>query len=169
MARRITTTDEIERMRERIYNFHRSRIRDRRSFDMAFSKEFQVSESSLTDKQKKFREAVFNNFRRNHPERVASQGELKEFKKAGGKDIASDRRTTRNVVRTRREYRRRGAQEADLKGVDTKPPVESFRQVARSKGRIVYARKTSVSVRGEKVTRYRDRRGRFASVKKRKR
>jgi len=166
MAKRTTTTDEIERMTERLHNFHRKTIKDRNSFGVAYSKLTETSTVGLSAKQKAFRDQVFANYKKRHPEGLIKQKDLKTFEKAGGKDFVRDRQQTRNVVGTRKEFVEKGAQESDLKGVDTKPIKDKFSQIARVKGRIVYSRKTTVKIKGTPVTRFRDKRGRFVSVKR---
>lgn len=55
------------------------------------------------------------------------------------------------------------------KEVKTKPrrkPIRELRYTAREKGRIVYASRETVKIKGKEFIRHRDRFGRFASVKK---
>lgn len=163
MGKRVTPTEEIERMAERIKNSVR-RAFDRDQFNKEFNRQLFRSESELSSEQARFRDRVFNHFKRVYPDRAVTQKELKEFRRAKGKDIVSDRQQTRNVVRTKEEYRRRGARHADLPGVDTKPRTESFARLGRERGRIVYARPVTVRIRGKTIRKYRDRRGRFAKV-----
>ncbi len=168
MPKRETTTEEVTRMRERVFNFHKGNIENRKTFDVEFSKELTVSEKALTDRQLTFRNKVFKDFRKNHPDHIVEKKEKVEFKKAGGKDLTRDRRQTRNVVGTRREYRKIGASRSDLRGVDTKPAKDKFTKIGKSKGRIVYGRPVIVTIKGKKIKRFRDRKGHFISVKKKK-
>lgn len=134
MAKRITPPDEIERVRERIFTSHRRKIADRATFDMAFAKTMMMSD--LTDKQRKFRDDVFNSYKKEYG--IATQRELTELRK--------DRKEfERDILRA-------------SKG--------EFSIPAREKGRIVYARKDSVRIRGKPVVRYRDKKGRFVSIKR---
>jgi hypothetical protein len=50
--------------------------------------------------------------------------------------------------------------------VRRKVPVKEFEIIGKQKGRIVFARKITIKVRGKSQTRYIDKRGRYVSIKK---
>ena len=170
MAIRTTPPDEIERINERLESESRMQIRDRDSYDLAFSDLLKTPEKELSPKQKKLRDMAFGEYKKSHPD--VSKDRL--FKEARGKDLKRDRRqTAKGIVTTIKDYKKKGASKVDLKGYDTarqkiKKDIlrrRTFTIPARIKGRIVYSIKTSVVVMGKRHVRFRDSKGRFASGK----
>ncbi len=170
MTRRITPSDEIDRINERLFRESKFQIQDRDSYDLAFNDLFSQTETGLSGKQKEMRNKAFGEFVSEHP--AVSTERL--FKKAKGRDLRRDRlKTAKRVVKTRKEFERATAPEVDLKGFDTARQKISkevirrrtFTVPARSKGRVVFAMKTSVRVRGKSVVRHRDSKGRFVSAR----
>ncbi len=170
MVVRTTPPEDVDRINDRLFREARFQIQDRDSYDLAFNDLFTKSTDELTGRQLKLRKDGFNLFRKDHPE--VSKERL--FTKAKGKDLKRDRRrTARRVVTTREQFIKEGASEVDLKGFDTarqkvKREVirrRTFNVPARVRGRVVFAKKTSVVVKGKRVVRFRDARGRFVSPK----
>lgn len=152
--RRRTPEDDEDRIMERLRNFHRNNISDRETFDYSFNRLFDMHEKELTAKQRKLRDSVFDRYSSKY--NIPKES---EFRKAGGKDFERDKqRQAKRVVTTRKEYEKSGASNVDLKGYDTP---------SRIKRKVVYARKDYVTIRGRKIAVYRDRKGRFASVRTR--
>ncbi len=100
-------------------------------------------------------------------------------KKAKGKDLRQDRlKTSENVVTDKKDFK--DARKQDLSGLDTKKGVKItkkratvlrqrkflFRFKGRSGSKVVKARKVFVRSRGKDRIRFRDKNGRFVSVKK---
>lgn len=169
MPRRKTPEDEERRLSERIMNNYRREIKDKGSFDLAFSKELQLSDKELTDNQRKLRDNVFKRYSSTREvQKEIKAGDFTKadlFKKAGGKDLEADRRrTAKVVVKDKKEYVKRGARRVDLKDYDT---AKSRLVPARRKGKVVYAYKTHVKIKNKVYVRHRDRNGRFVSVRKR--
>ena len=145
-------------------------IQDRDSFDMIYDGYMNIDSDNITPKQAKLRNRIFKEFVDIHPD-VSTE---RLFKKAKGKDLRRDRlKTARKVVTTRKKYIKGGASKLDLKGYDTarqrvtKGIIQrrTFTVPARVRGKIVFALRTSVVVRGKSVVRHRDALGRFASAK----
>lgn len=156
MKRETPTEEDAIRISDYLLSHYRDKISDRASFNVAYSDYMQTSEDELEGGLSELRDMAWNKYSR------ADIKEQKQFKEAGGKSLTRDRRTTaETVVTTRKEYRKRGASEVDLKGFDTKK--RKYSVPARLKGKVVYTRKETITVRNKSVIRYRDRRGRFAS------
>ncbi len=137
---------------------------------MAFNDILSTNDASLSAKQKELRTKAFREFVEEHPDTSTER----LFSKAKGRDLRKDRlKTAKKVVTTRKEFIKEGAKEVDLKGFDTarqKVTKEILRRrtftvPARVKGRVVFAIKISVVVRGKSLTRFRDSKGRFVSGK----
>ncbi len=161
---------EIDRINDRLFRESRFQIQDRDSYDLAFNDLISIDEKSLSSSQKKLRDDAFKDFIRQHPD-VSTE---RIFTKAKGRDLRRDRlQTAKKVVTTKRQFTREGASQVDLKGFDTARQKVSkqiirrrtFTVPARIKGRVVFAIKTSVVVKGKKQTRFRDAKGRFVSGK----
>lgn len=161
--------DEINRINETLFNRAGFKIQDRDSYDLAFNNYLNIDEKTIKGTERKLRDNAFEDFIKEHPE-VSSERLF--TKKAGGKDLRRDRlKTAKRVVKTRKEFIQKGASKVDLKGFDTARQRVSkdiilrrtFTVPARVKGRVVFAVKTSVVVKGKKLTRFRDARGRFVS------
>ncbi len=170
MARRITPPDEIDRINERLFRESKFQIQDRDSYDLAFNDLMSIDDKTITSNQKTLREKAFKDFVKNHPEVT----EERLFTKAKGKDLRRDRlKTAKRVVKTRKDFLKQGARKVDLKGFDTARQRISkdvarrrrFTLPARIKGRVVFAQKTSVKVKGKIQVRFRDAKGRFSSTK----
>lgn len=169
MTRRITPSDEIDRINERLFRESKFQIQDRDSYDLAFDDLLSVV-GELSGKQKDLRSKAFRDFVSAHPD-VSTE---KLFTKAKGRDLRRDRlKTAKRVVKTRKEFIRAGSKEVDLKGFDTarqKTTKEIIRRrtftiPAKVKKRIVFAMKTSVVVRGKRQVRFRNAKGQFSSAK----
>ena len=160
--------DDIDRINETLDQREGFKIQDRDSYDLAFDDYMGIVRAN-TD-QKKLRNDAFNDYFQKHPD--ISKERL--FKKAKGRDLSRDRlRTAEKVVTTRRAYIKGGARHLDLKGYDTarqritkQQRIERiFTIPARIRKKVVYAMRTSVVVKGHRVLRHRDSRGRFASIR----
>lgn len=170
MVRRITPSFEIDRINERLFRESKFQIQDRDSFDLAFNDLLSLTDTTISEKQKKLKDNSFKDFINKHPD-VSTE---RIFTRAKGKDLRRDRlKTAKRVVRTRREFIKEGASKVDLKGFDTarqKTTKEivrrrTFTVPATVKGRVVFAKRTSVMVQGKSQVRFRDSKGRFVSSK----
>jgi len=157
------TSEDIERIAETLINTDDfDEIQDKDSFNLAFD-EYLGSNDALV-KNKDVRNATFKEVQRLKP-----TVESKEvFTKAKGKDLRRDRRSdAKEIVSTQAEYTRKGAGKVDLKGYDTKPrrpKKDVFNKIGRIKNKIVYVKAIRITVRGKRVNRFRDVKGRFAKV-----
>ena len=170
MARRITPPDEINRINDRLFRESKFKIQDRDSYDLAFNDLLSIGESDLSSVQRKLRNDGFKGYLIQHPD-VAKE---RIFTKAKGRDLRRDRlKTARRVVDTRKEFTKLGASKSDLRGFDTARQRvtkdiltrRKFTVPARVKGRIVFAIRTSVTVRGKRQVRFRNEKGQFSSAK----
>ncbi len=168
--RRITPPDEIERINERLFRESRLKIQDRDSYDLAFNDLMSLDDRTISAKQKELRNDAFDDFLGKHPE-VSSE---RLFTKAKGRDLRRDRlKTAKRVVKTRKEFIKETAPEVDLRGFDTarqRVTKEILRRriftvPARVQGRVVFAMRTSVVVRGRRQVRHRNAKGQFSSVR----
>lgn len=157
------TEDDKSRIAEAILNLDRfEKIKDNDSFDDAYDDYFEDNDYWL--KTKYLRKDIMG--------RVFKQ---RTFEEAGGKDLKQDKlKTAKKVVGTKEEFIKKGAQRVDLSGLDTfrgrkikvKRLKRDFRLVGKIRGKIVKIRKTSVIVRNKRQLRYRDKIGRFASIRR---
>ena len=170
MVKRTTPPDEIDRINERLFRESKLQIQDRDSFDLAFNDLLSLTDSDLSANQRSLRNDAFDKFAVDHPD--VSKERL--FTKAKGRDLRKDRlKTAKKVVSTRKEFITSTAPEVDLKGFDTARQrvtkdiirKRQFSIPARRKGKVVFAIRTSVVVRGKRVTRHRDLKGRFVSAR----
>ena len=116
-----------------------------------------VPTRDMSEKEKKFKELVVDiaGYKKDADEEY--------YKKAGGKDLKGDRgKTAKVVVTDEKVYRKKGVTKVDLKGFDTKRRLEI---PAKKKGKIVYAERTFIQIRGKHYMRFRDRKGHFVSVR----
>ena len=178
---RITPPEEIEEMQRRLDQESSLLIQDRDSFDLAFTNITEIKESDLSPKQIAFRDDVFRLYLQQHPKVRPDR----LFKKAEGKDLKKDRKTTEPIVTTDREFIRKGAKKFDFAGFDVKLPdtdkeltpkqKEQLIRAVRTrkefvipaivKKKIVFAKKEFVTIKGKEVVRHRDSLGRFASIR----
>lgn len=178
---RITMPEEIEEMSDRIDQESGLLVQDRDSFDLAFSNITEIKDADLSSKQLNFRDDVFRRYLQQHP--AVRPDRL--FKKARGKDLEKDRKTTEPIVKSDKEFIRRGARRFDFAGFDVKLPAtdkeltpkqrqklirdvrtrKEFVIPATVKKKVVFARKTFVVVKGKEQVRFRDSLGRFASIR----
>lgn len=166
MARRQTQDEDIDRIAENLDIAEGVVISDRDSFDLALERYIPDNELSKDSKDK-----IFNTFRLDKPE----VSEEKLFKKAKGKSLKRDRQqTAKTVVQTREEFIEKGARRVDFAGFDIKEseirklklkPPKEFKIPATVKSKVVFAKKTTVTIKGKKIVRLRDQLGRFASAK----
>ncbi len=167
---------DIDRIADAVFTDAQGRIVDRDTFDLHFNS-FIVDDGEPSDKQKSLGIRVFKNLRGKHEGISPSR----EFKKAKGKDLKKDQRTTAKVVvDDKKEFRKLTAQKVDLEGLDTKDgkitkrvtkkPVRKFDVVGTQKSdgvvRVVQARRVFVKFKGKRHLRFRDRKGRWVSRKK---
>ena len=158
---------DIERIAETIDNLDIfNEIQDKDSFDLAYDD--YLGDSTLTKKED-FRENVFKKLKNKHPQRIVDE---RIFTKAGGKFLRQDKRqTAKTIVTTKTEYIKKGSRKVDLKGYDTKAKKKKVKRklniVGKVKEKIVYSSKEYIFVRGVSRIRYRDRLGRFVSVRRR--
>lgn len=163
------TEDDMRRIAETIDSLDlKNNIRDRDSFDRSYDEYLEESDELLVNEN--VRDKTFKILMSKHPKRIKDE---RIFKEAKGKSLEMDRRTTaKTIVKTKEEYIRRGASKVDLKGYDTRKerirPVKKRERpiIGRVKGKIVYTEKVMVKVKGKDQVRYRDRLGRFASIKR---
>jgi len=152
------TPEEIERISDSIWSDSRGRIVDRDTYDLHYDKWF-GSEDLSTAQKTSMKEKVFQDMQSKHdgisPEHL--------YKEAKGKDLKRDQKQTAKVVVTDpKEFKRRGARNVDLEGLDTKR-VDPYTIVGRVKGKAVYCQPVTIRINNKPVERLRDRRGRFAS------
>lgn len=156
MRRRATPEDEERRLAERVWMEAKEVIKDRGTYLKFMDEEF-LENGIETEKQREFINRAFDIIAEDHPKVIKEN----VFEQAGGKDLTRDqKKTSKTIVITKEEYIRRGAQRVDLKGYDTEQVL------ARIKRKIVYAKPEMITIKGKKVQRYRDSKGRFASIKK---
>ena len=159
------TGEDIQRIAETLINNDSfGNIQDFDSFEQAYEEYMLEGGQDEMAKRKDIKEKVFNDVMQIRP----SVERDRIFSKAGGKDLKKDRKTNaKTIVTDRREYEERGASKVDLKGYDTKPKTrrERFRFIGKSKGKTVFAEKVFINFKGKRMRRYRDKKGRFASVK----
>lgn len=166
MARRKTTDDDIERLAENLLISEGDFIQDRDSFDLALSRYAPEANLSKNSKDQLFKEV------QNQKPGVSSE---RLFTKAGGKDLARDRRkTARTVVKTREEFIKKGAKRVDFAGFDIKESEirkqkltvrKEFKIPAKVKTKVVFSKRVTVTIKGKRFVRHRDKLGRFASVR----
>lgn len=170
--RRSPTPEEIERIVETLFSESKFKIQDRDSFDLAFNDYMDFTEKDVkTDSDtRKFQADTFKQYVEEHPE-VSTE---RLFSKAEGRDLRRDRlKTAKRVVKTRKEFIKAGASEVDLQAFDTARQRvtkdilrrRTFTVPAKVKGKVIFAVKTAVTVKGKSFVRFRDSRGRFASPK----
>ena len=156
-------------MIERLFNFSRIQIQDRDSFDLAFNDLLVVTESELSGSQRSLRNRVFKAYVKENKD-VSTK---RLFKEAKGRSLSKDRKTTaKEVVTTIQEFKKKGARQVDLKGFDTirqkfdKKVAEEreFDIPARVRGKVVFARRETVTVRGKKQARLRNAKGQFSKA-----
>ena len=168
VVRRKTPPEEYDRFAERLYSDYGGDIEDKKTFDKAFNDYMSSYGPLSTAQDTTFREEAYKAMRVLKP----SLKKASTFKKAGGKDLVQDRRTdAKTIVTSKGEYIKRGAQNVDLKGYDTKrrpkPKMQDFKFIAERKvkktGRKarVYARPDTFKRRGKDVAVLRDNKGRF--------
>ncbi len=168
MVRRQTQDEDVDRIAENLDINEGAVISDRDSFDLALDRYLQDNKLSTDSKDK-----IFNAFKGKNPN-VSSD---RIFKKAGGKDLSRDRQqTAKTVVKTKEEFIKKGARRVDFAGFDIKEseirklklkkPPKEFDVAAVVKSKVVFAKRSSVTVKGKKIIVFRDQKGRFASVKK---
>lgn len=84
------------------------------------------------------------------------------FERAGGKTLKFDKqKKARNIVFTEQEYIKKGAQKVDLYNFDTPNKKAIYGYI---KNQIVKVKKTQVTIYGHKISKYRDKKGRFAKL-----
>lgn len=162
VKRRKTPEDDIFRLAERVFRL--GGIIDKETFDLAFDNTIGMPMTGGQDTD--LRKDVFKVVVSNHPDEVRSSSLLKDAK---GKSFEKDRdKTAKRIVTSQDEYVRQGARNVDLDEYDTKRGKrilkEDFDIAGRIKGKVVFARKTFVTINQKQVPRFRDRLGRFARI-----
>jgi len=169
MGKRFTPEEDVDRLAERVFRDSGQSIEDEEMFNLAFDSylgEVELNKLQNTTLRKK----VFDSMRASHPEIM--KGSL--FKKAGGKSFKRDRaKTAREVVTDIKIFKKKGAGKVDLQGYDTKKggvvrTKHKFDIPGSVKEKIVFARRTVVLVNNQEQVRFRDKLGRFTSVKRRR-
>lgn len=155
VSKRFTPETEPDRLAERLNSQFGNEIQDRDSFDNSFNRLLSLEENELSSGQRTLREQTFVQLRN----KVPGIDSRRLFQEAGGKDLKRDRlKTAKKVVKSKKVFISRGASRVDLKGFDT---------LTVTKGRVMFAKRIFVTVRGKQQVRFRDRKGRFTSVKRR--
>jgi len=172
---RITTTEEVDRMADRIINESSVSVQDRDSFDLAYRNIVEMNDDELSSRQRSFRKRVFDHVRGRNPD-IRSD---RLFRKAGGRDLKKDRERTGAVVYSDEQYIKRGARNVDFAGYDirerdipkkahfrkefTIPALQKIRRTGET--RQVFVKRESVVIRGVPKQVFRDSKGRFAAKK----
>jgi hypothetical protein len=160
-VQRITLQDDVERLADTIQSQFPG-IQTEQDFNRAF--QMYLEETLTNGQDSDLRPKVLTEFKKRRP-----IIETETFKEARGRDFNRDRKkTAKRVTTSVKEYKRVGAQNIDLKGYDTKPRRKRgvFDVMGRVKGKVVFARIDFVKIKSKKVTKYRDKKGRFVSVKR---
>jgi len=165
MSRRKSPTEqEADRVAEALFNSDPfNEIVDIETFDEAYDDYFDDQEHMQN--KPGFKREVFRHYQKLN--KNVSKGKS-IFKKAGGKDFSRDRlQTAETVVTTEAEYKKKGSSNVDLKGYDTKKKKKkhTYSYYGKQKNKIVYARRTYVTINKKRVERYRDKKGRFTKIK----
>lgn len=148
---------EIERITEWLNNTFGNNIKDRNSFNFAFRREI-IEDNDPKGFKKTLENAVFKEYLKQHPDIDAKE----TFKDAGGDDLGKDKQTrAKEVTTSREEYIKRGASKIDFEGLDT-PDIK----VGTVKNKVVKVKPKQITLKGKKIVRFVDSRGRFAKVKK---
>lgn len=170
MARRQTSPEDdpqdLNRLSDNLFIDQGALIFDRDSFNLGLVKyaaDIGISKSS--------KDKLFDIYKKDH--KGISSERLQ--KKAGGKSLERDRQqTAKTVVQTREEFIRRGARRVDFAGFDIKESqirrmnlksLKGFSIKATVKDRVVFAKRSTIILKGKRRIVLRDRRGRFASSK----
>lgn len=158
--------EEIRRIAEAIDSLDTFEdIQDYSSFVEAYE-DYLGDDNNLTSNDY-VKNQVFAELQQSDPDRIDKED---IFRLAGGKDLRKDRRfTSKTIVLTKEEYIKKGSSKTDLKGYDTKKKLRKkrdFNVVGKVRGKVVYASREYVMLKGKMMLRYRDRRGRFISVRK---
>lgn len=167
MARkRYTPPDDIERFAENLWNNAGGavNVKDRDSYDAFFNK---YMDDTFTPKQDRtLRDEAFKVLNRKY-----DVPDEKLFSDARGKNLLMDKKkNAKKVVATKEEYKKEGAKNVDLAGYDTSTKFDQkgYQKVkvdGKIRRRVVFVRSDRVKVKEKWQTRYRDRKGRFVSVK----
>lgn len=156
---RATTQDDSTRLAENLNIFDPS-IEDRDSFDEAYIS-YLTGTDALDNKQ------LMNDTFKKLRSKKSNISNERIFKKAGGKNLKQDRLTDAKViVKSRREFIKKGAQRVDLKGFDTKKRGNRFNILAQSGKQTVFAREDTIKMRGKTINVLRDQKGRFVRRRK---
>jgi len=155
VSKRRTPEEDFDRFFERFFNEFPF-IKDRETFDKAFN---EYLEMGVTPEQDEIlREQTWN--------RIKDSSSFNLHKEADGKDLSKDRQhEAKKVVDTVQQYKKKGATRTDLRGFDTPKKRKNFDVVGKVAGKIVYAHSEVIQYKKGKQIKYRDRKGRFVSVK----
>lgn len=169
MPRRKSPEEDFDRLAERLQNQYGKYIKDEESFNVAYDSYLAELPDSHPLFKKLNRSKVFEKVFTHKKDSTQYMTRDNIYKEAGGKDLNKDRqKTAKRVVKTRKEYEKAGASRVDLEGYDTKQDFNArYKKPGRVKGKIVFVREASYKRYGKTFHIYRDKRGRFASVKPR--
>ncbi len=153
----IDYTKEIDRINEWLFNNRGDQISDLESYVMFFKEEI-LDGKTPSGLEKKLIDEAFRKYAEQH--NIVKVKDEQVFKKAGGKNLSRDRRTTAKKVTTNvQEFIRLGAARADLEGLDT----GIFGKIKNKTVRIQSIDK--ITRRGKPLLVFKDRTGRFVKRK----
>lgn len=150
--------DDVDRFNENLDMNREGEIVDKGSFFHEAQNYINKTMDVTPFMANEFLERAFINYRAVHPDVM----KVDIFKRAGGKNLKMDRqKDAKIIVENEKTYVKLGSQKADFEGLDTKT-----RRFGRIKGKPVRIKTGFIVRRKKKVLIFRDRRGRFASVKR---
>ena len=141
MAKRITPEDDFKRLAERLFSRFGNQITDRETFDFFYEKFLEKADPNNKIFDKKFKDKVFDEFVKRKP--------LPKPPKKPPKKIVPRRVPTIKPKVPPREF----------------PLTGKIIDIETKRRKIVFARKTFVTVREKRQIRFRDKLGRFVSIK----
>jgi len=166
-TRKTDLVSEADRRAEQFYNETRNigDISTQEGFDKALLT-YLGQDRFESQQQKQFSKEVYTILRTRKPNLLQKERhDQKIFRQAGGKNLTQDRkRNARTIVKTRKEYIKRGARNVDLDGLDTKKGLKAvykYEFVGIKKGKVVQSRQ----IKTKRGLRLIDRRGQYVSRK----
>lgn len=152
--KRETPQEEFDRLADNLWNKYGEKIEDIDTYNEYFDKYLDIETTPLTSNQDgELRKEVFKSVRVKHESVVKEHlGEIVD-----DKIKPKDKRTIRDVEHL--EDKRKKAEFTEVGIVNIQNP-----KVGEYKGeKVVYAREVTFEIKGKKITRLRDRLGRFVS------
>lgn len=149
--KRRTPEEDPTRLAENLWLNYGNEIIDKRSYQMAMTKYL----GTIQPTQKKLIEKTFTELRNKH--KNVYEGDI--YKEAGGTDAGfpgDKAKTAKTIVKTRQQFKKMRARKVDLANYDMPGKVGK---------KVVYAAKTVYTYKGKQRIVYRDRKGRFASIR----